>query len=92
MRCATERGDFAAWAGKERDPRRGGMLEVINASELVIRILDYLETEGPSAQVSVVIDEVQKALDYEFVRGVEEARAAISAALRYRPISPDETR
>jgi hypothetical protein len=44
------------------------------------------------AAFPMVVAQLEKALDQEYRRGVEEAREAIGAALRYRPISPDETR
>jgi hypothetical protein len=61
------------------------------ASELATRLLRYFESYKMAA-LPMVEAQLEKALEQEYRRGVEEAREAIGAALRYRPISPEETR
>jgi hypothetical protein len=90
MSCAADRGDFPAWAGRVVDPLEEITPEA-DAAELATRILKYFESYKMAA-FPMVVAQLEKALDQEYRRGVEEAREAIGAALRYRPISPDETR
>ncbi len=87
MSCAADRGDFPVWAEKTADQREEITTEV-DAYELAARLLAYLDNH----QLWDMISELEKALDQEYRRGVDEARLAIGAALQYRPISPDETR
>ncbi len=87
MRCAAERGDFPAWAGRGVDPREKITPEV-DANELAKVIFDYFY----SGDLAPIVGELEKALYHEYRRGVEEARQAIGTALRYRPPSPDDLR
>ncbi len=87
MSCAADRGDFPAWAGRGVDPREKITSEV-DANELAKVIFDYFY----SGDLAPIVGELEKALDQEYRRGVEDARQAIGTALRYQPISPDETR
>ena len=89
MSCAADRDDFRPWAGKTAAPREGSTPEV-NATKLAARLVVHLDRDGVLASWPAVLAELESALDQEYRSGVEEAREAIGAALRYRPISPDE--
>ncbi len=84
MSCAADRGDYPAWTGKVASPREEITPEV-DAHELAKLLLDYFN----AYDMALVEVELEKALDQEFRRGVEEA---LAATRRYRPISQDETR
>ena len=89
MSCAAARGDFPAWTGRLVDPLEEITPEV-EAAELATRILKYFERYKMAA-FPMVVAQLEKALDQEYRRGVEEA-LALTRPLRYRPISQDETR
>ncbi len=92
MSCAADRDGFAPLTGNVADQREGITPEV-NGQELADRLLVLV---APAYDKDIVrlwlISELEKALDQEYRRGAKEARQAIGTALRYRPISPDETR
>ncbi len=90
MSCAADRGAFPAWAGRVVDPREKITPEV-DANVLVDRLLEYFDSYK-LATIAPLVCELEKALDQEYRRGVEEARQAIGTALRYLPISPDDLR
>ncbi len=99
MSCAAERGDFPAWNGRVVDPQEEITPEA-NVKALLNKIFELdAQYQGGIIKAPNRIEFIRlylcplliDALDQEYRRGVEESLAA-TRSLRYRPITPDETR